>query len=272
MVRAPGDQERALRWVGDCWAFVLVCFLAGEELRGACGASLDERSMASQHSAESLCIILFTDIFVVLSQPGRVGTCCSDGFRTTRFCPAGEILCSCSSATFPGDSWHDLSSIDLPFISTGCRPIRWPPAQHERRWFEGAYPAVQPPPELVGQGQAAVAKRRLGRASRHHQRSARYVLGTGPLYPGIWPGSSAWPFTASSVPASWAHLGGWKGALAEALDRVPPGCCVFDRFPGAPWLSHHWSWKVRGLAAPRQKRACLAVPWSVLQPVRAGRV
>jgi len=37
MVRAPGDQERALRWGWELLGFVLVCSLAGEELRVLAG-------------------------------------------------------------------------------------------------------------------------------------------------------------------------------------------------------------------------------------------
>jgi len=127
------QSTRAIKNVlSDEWwgllGFVLVCFLARRNC-GCCGASLMSRFYASD-SAQSLSIILFTDIFVVFTAR-RLDGAASMGFRTTSFAPSGRILCL-FIATLPElILGHDLSSIWIfQYLNRGVALFGGHPAQH----------------------------------------------------------------------------------------------------------------------------------------------
>lgn len=106
-------------------------------------------------------------------------------------------------------------------------------------------------------------------------------LATGPLRPG----DPAWQQRLATHrqqrPASWPT---WEveGALAEALDRVPPGCCVLIDSLGT-WLSHHlelesadWQRQQSGLLAALERCCspqlvvCEETGWGVVPATAIG--
>jgi len=235
----PGDQERALRWVGllGLW---LVCF-PGRRTAGCCGAYLDEADLLpSADSAKgppplpSFC----SPIFCGFSQPGGWTGCCSMGFPNHSVCPSGRILCSCSSPTFPLILATSFKYWMLPLSSTGCRPLRGAHlTQHEPACVEGAIQLVPAVPAWDRWYRAKPQwQEAAGRASPPHHGLPVLYLATGPLYPGSLAWQQRLALHRSSVQPQKSFGGGgptWEGGgalLRPLLDRFLPGCCS-DRFP-----------------------------------------
>jgi len=74
---------------------------------------------------QSLCIILFTDIFVGFTAR-RVGRACFDGVSNHLGLPQRRNLCSCFIATFPADPATIFKYWIFRYLNR-VSPLRWPP-------------------------------------------------------------------------------------------------------------------------------------------------